>query len=169
MFRMLPKLDTWIDLMADELAEMFNKLTVEEMEPQEEDFKWKAGEEEPIVGKDMNFKDVSVSGSYSEGSEESDGKVYQTDESDKSIGGSDDKLEVTAHLLIPKGIVSMYVKDIMEKENKDLDIEEEALEAIHTSLEAHLIKLFQYSKMIANHYNRKEISGLDITLAEKFI
>lgn len=150
--------------MAEELASMFNQLSLNE-----NDFVWDADGEEPIVGKDMVFEDDPVPEEYSEKTEGSDGKTYETDETDKSEGGSDEKLVNSAHLLIPKGTVKEYVINIMKTHNSDLEIEDEAMDAIHTALEGHLIKLYEFSKMIASHYGRADVITLDVTLANKFI
>jgi histone H3/H4 len=179
---MLPKLNNWVDMMADELASMFNSLTIEdqdipmesvplgdaETKKQDDDFLWDEDKEEPIVGKDLVFKDDSVSSKYSEKSEGSDGKTYDTDETDTSKDIKED-LTTSVHFLIPKGIVTRYVTDIVKEDGKDIDFEQEALDAIQTALEAHLVKLFEISKMIANHYKQKDIRPEDVTLAQKFV
>lgn len=158
---MLPKINNWIDMMADELADMFNTLTIEDVE---KDYVWDADKEEPIVGKDMEFADDSVTSTYSEKSEGSDAKTYGTDEPDNS----EEDLTKTVHFLIPKGIIAKYVTDIIKNDEKDVEFEQEALDAIQTALEAHLIKLFEISKMISDHYGH-EIKPKDVTLAQKFI
>ena len=160
---MIPEITNWVDMMAEELASMFNQLTIEDTT--ETDFKWDGTGDEPIVDKDVKFVDSPVSSTYSEKSEGSDDKVLSSDEPEKT----DEEVENKLSLLIPKGTVKKYVIDIMKTYNKEMDIEEEAMSAIHTALEAHLVKLFEYSKMIASHYKRGEIKPDDVTLAHKFI
>lgn len=179
---MLPQINNWVDMMADELASMFNSLTIEDkdipMEPlpldvadaqtHNDDYLWDKDKEEPIVGRDMVFKDDSVSSKYSEKSEGSDEKTYDTDETDTSKDIKED-LSTSTHFLIPKSIVTRYVSDIVKEDGKEIDFEQEALDVIQTALEGHLVKLFEISKMIANHYQQKDIRPEDVTLAQKFI
>lgn len=176
-FIMIPNIVNWVDMVADQLADMFNKLSIEDndnlcMEIDRPQIRKKKLEpdEEPIIGRDIEIVDSPPSSTYSEKSEGSDDKTYSTDESDNSKDKeSDSQLMTSVHFLIPKGIVKKYVMDIVSQYGEDYDFENEALDALQTALESHLIKLFEISKMIANHYSQKEIKPLDVSLANKFI
>lgn len=224
---MFPLLESWVDFLADELAEFFGTLKIYDTSPcdmddidaneqtnvekpkpvvtnkkrnikwinplvdqsskeskqkdeggtsqQEEDFKWSANEEEPLVGTQMEFDEQTISSTYSEYSEASDDRSYPSDEEDveaiqshEEIMAEVKKLQTSANFVIPKSVVDKYVMDILKKISPELDIEEEALDAIQTVLENNLVKFLEVSRVVSKHFNHPDILPEDIKYAIKY-
>jgi histone H3/H4/RNA polymerase subunit RPABC4/transcription elongation factor Spt4 len=66
---------------------------------------------------------------------------------------------------LPRDLFQMLVREIGQDFNNDLEYEEEAMDALQTAAEAHLIRLFQASQSLAVHADRQEVQPKDMQLA----
>jgi histone H3/H4 len=96
-----------------------------------------------------------------------------TDDDDTHEAGSSQwlqdvlKFQVSTHLLLPKDGFKLLVREIVQDLSKDMDVTEEAFEAMQAAAESHIVETFEAANMMAIHRGSDQIQPRDMQLVRR--